>query len=311
MSLKSRIEFEKAKMKSELNRLVMGLTVGNYELFSFDEVKDLIKSNVFVYRGIQSIPIKNIKGSEGRYLDFDRAFLPRHEGIREKWENMMDYLDSNPKIPPISVYKIGDYYIVRDGNHRVSVAKELGLEFIDAEVLEIVLDFPIKDLNEKELLIANAYKTFVEETKFDKVFPDVKIRLTNPWYYFVLIDHINTYRYFLGEKLGRAVSMDEAVKDWYEKLFSKVVKLIKERKLDRYFPERTPEDMYIWIMDHWHYLKENTKNPLLPIEKAIEDFENIKKMEDLSRLKKFLLNLIVFPIKLIYRFARFVLIRIF
>jgi len=306
MSLKSRVEFERAKTRSDLNRLIMNLTIGNYELFSLDEVKDLIKSNILVYRGIQSIPIKNIKGSEGRYLDFDRAFLPKNEGIREKWENMMDYLNSNPQIPPISVYKVGDYYIVRDGNHRVSVAKELGLEFIDAEVVEMVTDFPIEDLNEKELLLANAYKTFVEETKFDKVFPNTRIRLTNPWYYFVLIDHINTYRYFLGEKLKREVSIEEAIKDWYENLFSKTVKLIKEKKLNKYFPDRTPEDLYIWIMDHWHYLKQNTKNPLLPIEKAIEDFEELKKSENFSNFGKLVLNLVIFPIKLIYRFTKFI-----
>lgn len=307
MSLKSRIEFEKAKAKSKLNEIIMKLSVGSNELFSLDEVKLLTKSYGLRYRGIQSIPISKIKGSEGRYLDFDREFLPKHEGIRTKWENMADFLETTTKIPPIVVYKIGDSYIVRDGNHRVSVAKNLGLEYIDAEVIEMITKFPIKELSEKELLLADAYNMFIEETHFDKVFPNVNIRLTNPWGYITLIEHINTYRYFLGEKLKREITIEEAVKDWYENLFLKVVELLKKKKIDKYFPNRTPEDIYIWIMDHWHYLKENTQNPLIPLEKAIEDFEKFQKETQIGKIKKFIINITLLPLKAIYKIIKFVL----
>ncbi|MGB9623038.1 MAG: transcriptional regulator, partial [Candidatus Bathyarchaeia archaeon] len=86
MSLKSRVEFEKARAKSKLNEIIMKLSIGSNELFSLDEVKLLTKANTYKYKGIQSIPISKIKGSEGRYRDFDREFLPKHEGIRDKWE---------------------------------------------------------------------------------------------------------------------------------------------------------------------------------------------------------------------------------
>lgn len=307
MSLKSRIEFEKAKARAKLNEIIMRLSLGTNELFSLDEVRFLTRSYAYKYRGIQSIPINKIKGSEGRYLDFDREFLPKHEGIRTKWENMVDFMDSSDKIPPIVVYKIGDSYIVRDGNHRVSVAKSKGLEYIDAEVIEMITNFPIKELSEKELLLADAYNMFLEETKFHKVFPDINIRLTNPWGYITLIEHINTRRYFLGEKLKREVSIEEAVKDWYENLFVKVVGLIKKKGLIKYFPNRTAEDIYIWIMDHWHYLKENTNNPLLPIEKAIENFEKFQKDLKINKIKSFLINIVFFPIKFLYRFLKFII----
>lgn len=307
MSLKSRIEFEKARTKSKLNEIIMKLYIGTNELFSLEEVKMLTRAYTFKYKGIQSIPINKIKGSEGRYKDFDREFLPKHEGIRDKWENIADFLDNTTKIPPIVVYKIGEDYIVRDGNHRVSVAKELGLEYIDAEVIEMITKFPIKEISEKELLLADAYNIFLEETKFDKVFPNIHIKLTNPWGYITLIEHINTFKYFLSEKKGKEVVIEEAVKLWYENLFSKVVDLIKKKKLEKYFPNRTPEDLYIWIMDHWHYLKENTKNPLIPIEKAIEDFENFQKDLQVGRLKKFILSLLLVPLKLIYKIIKIII----
>ncbi|MFN4245620.1 MAG: ParB N-terminal domain-containing protein [Brevinematia bacterium] len=311
MSLKSRIEFEKAKAKSKLNQIILNLFFGSNELFSLDEVKLLTKSYTYRYRGIMSIPLSKIKGSEGRYLDFDREFLPRHEGIRDKWENMVDFIDKSTKIPPIVVYKVGDSYIVRDGNHRVSVAKSMGLEYIDAEVIEMITKFPIRELSEKELLLADAYNMFLEETKFDKALPNVHIRLTNPWGYITLIEHINTYRYFLGERLGKEVSMEDAVKDWYENLFIKVVNLIKKKKIEKYFPNRTPEDLYIWIMDHWHYLKENTKNPLLSIAEAIDSFEKLQIEMKVGKLKSFILRVFLLPIKVFYRVLRFVIKKIF
>ncbi|MCX8028726.1 MAG: hypothetical protein N2712_01895 [Brevinematales bacterium] len=311
MSLKSRIEFEKAKARAKLNEIIMSISVGSGELFSLDEVKLLTKSYAYRYKGIQSIPLSKIKGSEGRYRDFDREFLPKHEGVRTKWENMMDFLDKQPKIPPIVVYKIGDNYIVRDGNHRVSVAKAMGLEYIDAEVIEMVTKFKIKELSEKELLLADAYNMFLEETHFDKVFPNITISLTNPWGYITLIEHINTYKYFLGERLGRNVSIEEAVKDWYEHLFLKVVELIKKKKIPKYFPKRTPEDIYIWIMDHWHYLKENTNNPLIPIEEAIENFEKFQKDFNIGRIKKMFISIVFAPIKLLYKLLKFVIKKLF
>lgn len=311
MSLKSRIKFEKAKARAKLNEIIMNFFFGSNELFSLDEVKFLTKSYAYRYRGVQSIPLSKIKGSEGRYLDFDREFLPKHEGLRTKWENMADFLDKSPKIPPIVVYKIGESYIVRDGNHRVSVAKSMGLEYIDAEVIEMVTKFPVKDLSEKELLLADAYNLFLEETKFDKVFPNTHINLTNPWGYITLIEHINTYRYFLGERVKREVSIEEGIKDWYENLFLKVVNLIKKKKIDKYFPGRTPEDIYIWIMDHWHYLKENTKNPLIPMEKAIDDFKHFQQQLCVSGIKRFIIGVIFTPLRLLYNLLKFVLRKLF
>ncbi|MGB9680902.1 MAG: hypothetical protein ACPLYC_01730, partial [Minisyncoccia bacterium] len=144
-------------------------------------------------------------------------------------------------------------------------------------------------------------------TKFDKVFPNVYIKLTNPWGYITLIEHINTFKYFLSQEEKREVPIEEAVKLWYENIFSKVVELIKKKKLVKYFPNRTSEDLYIWIMDHWHYLKENTKNPLIPIERAIEDFESFQKNLYLSKSKRFLINLILTPLKLLYKLLKEVL----
>jgi hypothetical protein len=225
-----------------------------------------------VYRGIKTITIDHIIGSEGRYSDFDINFLPKQEHTRSRWENIdvarLEFVD----LPPISAYKLGDFYFVKDGNHRVSVAREMGQEFIDAEVIELFTRVNIdkKHLNEKGLLLAESYKYFLDKTGLDTLVYDADIRLTHPWGYYRLLEHINTYKYLLSEKSGQEVEWKDAVKWWYEELYLNVVKLIHETEILERFPGRTEGDLYIWGMDHWHYLKEEYGN--IDIKEALHNF---------------------------------------
>jgi hypothetical protein len=278
--------FDIARKKAFLNELKSRFFNKDNELFQLDEVKYLVPPKAMVYRGIKTIPIKNIVGSEGRYRDFDKDFLPKQDEIRDRWVNIEVAKEQNISLPPISVYKIGDYYIVRDGNHRVSVAKELGQEFIDAEVTELLTDVKIEEFSQKGLLLAESYNYFLQKTHFNEYFPKVYIKLTNPWGYYRLVEHINTYRYFLGEKLKREVSWEEAVKSWYTELYLPITSLIKKKRVLRYFPGREAGDLFIWIMDHWHYLKQKFND--IDIEEAIEDYSNkFGNLSLLERIKRF------------------------
>jgi hypothetical protein len=80
--------------------------------------------------------LKLIVGTVGRAHDFDRDFLPLQEHLRTRWENIMRAMLYDASLPPVQLYQVGDYYFVKDGNHRVSVAKYLGMVSIDAEVVE-------------------------------------------------------------------------------------------------------------------------------------------------------------------------------
>ncbi|HMN12596.1 MAG TPA: hypothetical protein PKD55_09770, partial [Bellilinea sp.] len=91
------------------------------KLLSFDEIRGLLKPQNESSIGMREIPMDKIVGSVSRYNDFDDAFLPRQRHTRDRWVNIdvanLKYID----LPPIDVYKIGDLYFVKDGNHRVSV----------------------------------------------------------------------------------------------------------------------------------------------------------------------------------------------
>ena len=86
------------------------------------------------YAGIQVVAIDSIIGSEGKTGDFDMGFHPIKEASRERWVNMAVAYLKCMTLPPVQLVQIGDVYFVRDGHHRISVARALGQKDIDAEV---------------------------------------------------------------------------------------------------------------------------------------------------------------------------------
>lgn len=89
---------------------------------------------------IQSIPLEQIVGSEGRYLDFDRTFHPLSSRTRDRWVRIAAARMIGDSLPPVDLIQIEDRYYVRDGHHRISVAKALGEDFIDASVVVLELE---------------------------------------------------------------------------------------------------------------------------------------------------------------------------
>jgi hypothetical protein len=89
-------------------------------------------------RGVQSVPIRQIRGSEGRALDFDANFRPLYRRNRDRWVQIACLIIMGVYLPAVEVIQIGKIFYVRDGNHRISVMRAMGAQFIDARVVEIV-----------------------------------------------------------------------------------------------------------------------------------------------------------------------------
>ena len=90
------------------------------------------------YVGIQEIPLSQIIGSEGRSADFTAEFAPKHRRMRDRWVQVALARMQGRSLPPIHVMRTCEGYFVRDGNHRVSVARALGEYEIAAEVITYV-----------------------------------------------------------------------------------------------------------------------------------------------------------------------------
>lgn len=84
--------------------------------------------------GLRSVPIDQIRGSEGRSRDFDYDFYPLASHEEDRWIAVAAAVQAGVSLPPVDLIQLGELYYVRDGHHRVSVARALGQNAIDAQV---------------------------------------------------------------------------------------------------------------------------------------------------------------------------------
>jgi nucleotide-binding universal stress UspA family protein len=267
-------DFRKARSKAELQRLwdlITGRTVG---LLPYDEITQRLHATGFSSKGLMEIPVDAIVGSVNRYQDFNHNFLPLHDADRQRWASVKAIMTSpgSAGLPPIRVYKLGDAYFVLDGNHRVSIAKEMGLKQVEAYVTEIRPKVPLSPEDSPEdIILKEEYADFLVETHMDQILPDVNLQLTFPGLYETLLEHIRVHRYYMGIEHSREIPWDEAVRDWYQKVYLPIVKIIREQHILQAFPERTETDLYLWILDHQTTMQDEIGWLIRP-EKAASDF---------------------------------------
>ena len=151
----------------------------------------------------------------------------------------------------MSLYKIGDAYFVRDGNHRVSVARQQGVEMIDAEVVELRSRVPVDSaLTARDLLYKLEHRRLLERLPIDLVLPEVKVKLSDVADYRRLAEHIEAHGFRLSQLWRRYVSPEEALRDWYEHSYAPIAAIIREERVLDAFPERTELDLYLWVIRH-------------------------------------------------------------
>ena len=224
---------------------------GSNQLLSFDEVKGALGTVSQVYVGIREVPVSQIVGSVGRHRDFDRAFLPSKPDLGTRWRRIDEIMDRGEELPPVSLYKIGDVYFVQDGNHRVSVARQRGVEMIDAEVIELRSRVPLdSSLTARDLLHKLEHRYLLERLPFDRVLPEIKIQFSDVSDYRKLATYVEAHGFKLSQLWRRYVSPEEVLRDWYEYGYRPIAEMIREERILDAFPGRTELDLYLWIVYH-------------------------------------------------------------
>lgn len=268
-------DFNKARNKAFLSKIQNILSLERDNLLSFYDVKDILKPKGEYYRGMQSVPISLIVGSEGRYRDFNKTFLPRSEFLRSRWERVDRAQIQDIPLPAIQLYEIGGVYFVRDGNHRVSVARSQGVEEIDAEVTslssEIAISPGMASGDIRQSVIDYEKKIFYEKTGFGKITGDYDLTFTAPGRYDLIYTHITVHKYFLNQDTKQEIPLDEAILSWYSDIFLPIIKIIKKYNLVKFFPGQSSSDLYIWIVKYWDFIKKK-KGPYYSIDQAARDF---------------------------------------
>ncbi len=257
VSQTAKSDFEQALRKGFWRSFFTWFNGKENRLLPFDEVRRLLPFQGQHYLGMRQVPVEKIIGSVGRYQDFDRAFLPRRSELGSRWVSidMAHHLDII--LPPIEVYKIGEAYFVKDGNHRVSVARERGQTEIDAYVIEIDSPIPVNENTNIDVLIRKVEQAeFEERTRLNVLRPESRVELSIPGAYSKLIEHIETHRWFLGEQWNHPASFEEATLSWFDDVYTPLVQVIREQETLKEFPGRTETDLYLWIIEHLWYLRE-------------------------------------------------------
>ncbi|MBE0682861.1 MAG: hypothetical protein IH589_13200 [Anaerolineales bacterium] len=274
INARSRADFSRARFKSFINQ-VFSVVAGKHTttLLSYDEIKEKLRIGGPIYRGVKTVRVDQIAGSLNRYHEFDRAFLPKEDQLASRWQKVDRAFYQEINLPPVVLYKVGDVYFVVDGHHRVSVAREQGQIYIEAEVRECATRVNITaNIKPEDLEILGAKVNFLERTTLDRIRPDANIKLNIPDGFERMLEHIAVHRYFMGIDLKRNITEEEAVAHWYDTVYMPIIEVIRESGILKEFPDKTEGDLYLWTLDHQHYLSKVEGQPLQPPETAAKQF---------------------------------------
>ncbi len=206
----------------------------------FNRVRENEKAYETVKRGVATVPLDKIKGSVGRYTDFDKQFRLQGAGTDERLQSLIQAMQEGRSLPPISLYQIKDKFYIVDGHHRVTAAKQLKQSHIQAKILELL---PSGETVENRL--------YLEKIDFrDKVGIPKVVDFTEPGQSEYLLEQVRMHQQYLSDKTQQEVDLKEAGADWYRSIYLPLRTLIKNSGLLRSFPDRTMDDLYLYISIH-------------------------------------------------------------
>jgi hypothetical protein len=194
--------------------------------------------------GLEVVPLDAIVGTVDRGRDFDRTFRPTTGRVRSRWEHIAAATRRGEAMPPIDIVRIGEICFVRDGHHRVSVARALGRVDIDAYVTEVVTRVGAeKTITLADLPLKSHTRVFFERVPL----PDdarAEISLSDPWDYAVLAEAVEAWGFRTAQDLGEPIGRRETAFLWLENEYRPVVEMLREADL---IGDRTATEAYMRI----------------------------------------------------------------
>lgn len=284
-------DFARARNKALFNEIQHLLTPEEAAMISLKAVRKVIKTQSETYIGMKVIPIDKIVGSEGRYKDFDNQFFPKRSIIRERWEHVDEAVIKDIVLPPIKVYELGGLYFVRDGNHRVSVAKAKGVEFIDAEVVSLQTEIKLSPARTLDgmmrQIIAYEKRNFYFETNFGDITDYWVLDFSTAGQYDVIYNHILTHKYFINQNQKDEIPMEDAILSWFNNVYLPVVTTIQKYRIMKYFRKNTVSDLYVWIIKYYDELKKKFGDEL-QLDQIVHEIKREKKFSIITRARNFI-----------------------
>jgi hypothetical protein len=215
-------------------------------ILPFDEVVDALGMVGEVELGLETIPLDSIVGTVDRTRDFDRGFRPTTPRVRGRWQRIAAAQRRGESFPPISVYRVGDLHFVRDGHHRVSVAKSLGRQDIDANVTQVRTRVGTGDeLRLADLPLKGHERLFKERVPLDRA-RLARVRPSDPWDYGHVAEAVEAWGFRLMQERREYMDREEVALAWYDEDFRPIVETLRAGDFIR--PSETEADAYMRVI---------------------------------------------------------------
>jgi hypothetical protein len=227
-------DFLRARRRRVLARLsaLLRLEPGDIDvMLSFDEVVEALGRVGERDLGVTSIPIESIVGTVDRRKEFDREFRPTSSRARARFERIAEASRRGVALPPIDVYRIGELHFVRDGHHRVAVARVQGRDTIDARVVEVITRVAAdQSITLSDLPLKSHERVFHERVPLP---PDAReqIALTDPMEYGCLAEGVEAWGYRLSQHDEGYFDRAQTALRWFHEEYLPVVAILREADL--------------------------------------------------------------------------------
>ncbi len=197
-------------------------------ILPFEEVVEALGRTGQIDRGLQVVQLDAIVGTVDRAADFDRGFRPTSQRLRSRWERIAAAQRRGEAMPPVSLFEIGELYFVRDGHHRVSVAKSQGRDDIDAYVTEVTTRIKLgADLRVSELPLKDHERLFRERVPLNAQ-QRKRISLSDPWDFGWLAEMVEAWGFRMMQERGHFADRHEVAKRWFEHEYVPVSEMLSE-----------------------------------------------------------------------------------
>jgi hypothetical protein len=201
--------------------------------------------------GIQVIALDSIVGSVDRAREFDRAFRPTSPRVRDRWQRINTAQRKGQAMPPIDVYRIGEVHFVKDGHHRVSVARALGHRDIEAYVTEVLTEVGAdRQIRIRDLPLKSHQRLFYERVPLPQEARD-RIHLSDEWRYAALAEAVEAWGFRAVQGRREFMSREEVAELWFRDEYEPVVQMLHETDL---IPKGTSDTEAYMKVAHLRYL---------------------------------------------------------
>ena len=178
--------------------------------------------------GIQLIPLESVVGTVDRAASqFDRDFRPSAD-VRARWERIAAARRRGESMPPIDVYRVGDLHFVKDGHHRVSVARAHGDVDIEARVREVRTKLGAEQaLRLRDLPLKQHERMFHERVPLA---PEqrARIQLEDEWRYAQLGMLVEAWAYRASHERGELLSRHEMAQRWFKEEYEPIAQALAD-----------------------------------------------------------------------------------